>query len=113
MAAYLLLRDMKTLHLRVRQQNESALRIARYLHNHPAVTQVERLHTAQQQIGRHRIQRRAGDLAEMIDAPDQVDPAADDAAERIRVITAPRLAARCAYRRRGKKARTASNPPLT
>jgi len=40
MAAYLLLRGMKTLHLRVRQQNESALRIARYLYDHPAVTQV-------------------------------------------------------------------------
>ena len=40
MAAYLLLRGMKTLHLRVRQQNESALRIARYLDDHPAVTQV-------------------------------------------------------------------------
>ena len=40
MAAYLLLRGMKTLHLRVRQQNESALRIARYLNDHPAVTRV-------------------------------------------------------------------------
>ncbi len=39
-AAYLLLRGMKTLHLRVRQQNESALRIARYLDDHPAVTHV-------------------------------------------------------------------------
>ena len=37
MAAYLLLRGMKTLHLRVRQQNESALRIARFLQAHPAV----------------------------------------------------------------------------
>jgi cystathionine gamma-synthase len=40
MAAYLLLRGMKTLHLRVRQQNESALRIAQLLHEHPAVAQV-------------------------------------------------------------------------
>lgn len=40
MAAYLLLRGMKTLHLRVRQQNASALRIARYLQAHPAVAQV-------------------------------------------------------------------------
>ena len=40
MAAYLLLRGMKTLHLRVRQQNESALRIAHYLQEHRAVTQV-------------------------------------------------------------------------
>lgn len=37
MSAYLLLRGMKTLHLRVRQQNESALRIACYLSEHPAV----------------------------------------------------------------------------
>ncbi len=40
MAAYLLLRGMKTLHLRIRQQNESALRIARHLQAHPAVSQV-------------------------------------------------------------------------
>ncbi len=40
MAAYLLLRGMKTLHLRVWQQNESALRIARYLEGHPAVVRV-------------------------------------------------------------------------
>lgn len=40
MAAYLLLRGMKTLHLRVRQQNESALRIAQYLESHPAVERV-------------------------------------------------------------------------
>lgn len=39
-AAYLLLRGMKTLHLRVRQQNESALRIARFLESHPLVDQV-------------------------------------------------------------------------
>ncbi len=40
MAAYLLLRGMKTLHLRIRQQNASALRIAHYLQAHPAVSQV-------------------------------------------------------------------------
>lgn len=40
MAAYLLLRGMKTLHLRVRQQNESALKIARFLE---AQRQVERV----------------------------------------------------------------------
>jgi cystathionine gamma-synthase len=40
MAAYLLLRGMKTLHLRVRQQSESALQIARYLEAHPAVEAV-------------------------------------------------------------------------
>ena len=40
MAAYLLLRGMKTLHLRVRQQNASALAVARFLEAHPAVAQV-------------------------------------------------------------------------
>jgi cystathionine gamma-synthase len=40
MAAYLLLRGMKTLHLRIRQQNESALQIARYLEKHPFVERV-------------------------------------------------------------------------
>jgi cystathionine gamma-synthase len=40
MAAYLLLRGMKTLALRIRQQNESALRIARWLAEQPAVTVV-------------------------------------------------------------------------
>lgn len=40
MAAYLLLRGMKTLHLRIRQQNENALRIARFLEKHPQVTRV-------------------------------------------------------------------------
>ncbi len=36
-AAYLLLRGLKTLGLRIRQQNQSALRIARFLEGHPAV----------------------------------------------------------------------------
>jgi cystathionine gamma-synthase len=40
MAAYLLLRGMKTLHLRVARQNESALEIARFLFEHPAVARV-------------------------------------------------------------------------
>ena len=40
MAAYLLLRGMKTLALRIRQQNESARRIARWLAEQPAVTVV-------------------------------------------------------------------------
>ena len=40
MAAYLLLRGMKTLHLRIRQQNESALEIARFLASHPGVESV-------------------------------------------------------------------------
>lgn len=40
MAAYLLLRGLKTLHLRVRQQNESAGQIARFLAAHPAVAEV-------------------------------------------------------------------------
>ncbi|HPI93824.1 MAG TPA: cystathionine gamma-synthase family protein [Deltaproteobacteria bacterium] len=40
MAAYLLLRGMKTLHLRVARQNESALAIARHLSTHPKVAAV-------------------------------------------------------------------------
>ena len=40
MAAYLLLRGMKTLALRIRQQNESALQIGRFLESHTAVEQV-------------------------------------------------------------------------
>ncbi len=40
MAAYLLLRGMKTLELRVRRQNESALQIARYLEAHLAIEHV-------------------------------------------------------------------------
>jgi cystathionine gamma-synthase len=40
MAAYLLLRGMKTLHLRIRQQNENALSIARWLQTQPAVATV-------------------------------------------------------------------------
>jgi len=39
-AAYLLLRGMKTLNLRVRQQNQSALKIAHFLEAHPLVTKV-------------------------------------------------------------------------
>ncbi|MCC7446969.1 MAG: cystathionine gamma-synthase family protein [Anaerolineae bacterium] len=40
MAAYLLLRGMKTLHLRIRQQNESAMTIARFLQAHPMIDAV-------------------------------------------------------------------------
>jgi cystathionine gamma-synthase len=40
MAAYLLIRGLKTLHLRIRQQNESALRIARWLQQQPAIAAV-------------------------------------------------------------------------
>ena len=39
-AAYLLLRGIKTLSLRIRQQNRSALRIAHFLEKHPMVTKV-------------------------------------------------------------------------
>jgi cystathionine gamma-synthase len=39
-SAYLLLRGLKTLELRVRRQNETALRIARWLDRHPAVAAV-------------------------------------------------------------------------
>jgi cystathionine gamma-synthase len=40
MAAYLLLRGMKTLHLRIRQQNKSAMKIARFLKAHPNIEKV-------------------------------------------------------------------------
>jgi cystathionine gamma-synthase len=40
MAAFLLIRGMKTLHLRVERQNESALIIARWLQDHPSVAAV-------------------------------------------------------------------------
>jgi cystathionine gamma-synthase len=40
MSAYLLLRGMKTLHLRVRQQNETALQIAHFLESQPRVLKV-------------------------------------------------------------------------
>lgn len=40
MSAYLLLRGMKTLVLRVRRQNQTALQIARYLEKHPRITDV-------------------------------------------------------------------------
>jgi len=40
MAAFLLIRGMKTLHLRIQRQNESALSIARWLEGHPAVAAV-------------------------------------------------------------------------
>ena len=40
MAAYLLLRGMKTLDLRIRQQNDSALQIARFLDAHPGIEKV-------------------------------------------------------------------------
>ncbi|MGA7270209.1 MAG: cystathionine gamma-synthase family protein [Acidimicrobiia bacterium] len=40
MAAYLLLRGMKTLHLRIERQNSNAMTVARHLVSHPAVTRV-------------------------------------------------------------------------
>jgi cystathionine gamma-synthase len=40
MSAYLLLRGMKTLHLRVLRQNENALQVARFLKSHPRVVKV-------------------------------------------------------------------------
>jgi cystathionine gamma-synthase len=40
MAAYLIIRGMKTLQLRIQRQNESALKIAQYLERHPAVGRV-------------------------------------------------------------------------
>jgi cystathionine gamma-synthase len=38
--AYLLLRGLKTLELRVRRQNENALRVAQFLEGHPTVRRV-------------------------------------------------------------------------
>ncbi|MGE4297104.1 MAG: cystathionine gamma-synthase family protein [Desulfovibrionaceae bacterium] len=40
MAAYLLLRGMKTLHLRIERQNANAMEIARFLEAHPGVERV-------------------------------------------------------------------------
>jgi len=40
MAAYFLLRGMKTLHLRIRQQNASAMKIAQFLESHPKIERV-------------------------------------------------------------------------
>ncbi|MGB8114360.1 MAG: cystathionine gamma-synthase family protein [Candidatus Sulfotelmatobacter sp.] len=40
MSAYLLLRGMKTLQLRIARQNESAMKIARFLESHPKVERV-------------------------------------------------------------------------
>ncbi|WP_419786566.1 cystathionine gamma-synthase family protein [Pseudodesulfovibrio sp.] len=40
MSAYLLLRGMKTLHLRIERQNSNALEIARFLEAHPGVEKV-------------------------------------------------------------------------
>ena len=39
-AAYLLLRGMKTLELRIRRQNSNAMKVAQFLESHPAVEQV-------------------------------------------------------------------------
>lgn len=39
-AAYLIIRGMKTLELRIRRQNENALRIAVYLSGHPKISEV-------------------------------------------------------------------------
>ena len=40
MSAYLLLRGMKTLHLRIARQNESAMTIAKFLESHPKIERV-------------------------------------------------------------------------
>ena len=54
MTAYLLIRSMKTLALRIRQQNESALRIAHWLAEQPAVTAVYYPGLAHPPAPRHR-----------------------------------------------------------
>ena len=69
MAAYLLLRGMKTLHLRIDRQNQSAMQIARYLQSHPAVTQVfyPGLDShPQHEIARHQMKGFGGMLAFMV-----------------------------------------------
>ena len=40
MAAYFIIRGIKTLHLRIRQQNESAIKIARFLKTLPEIEEV-------------------------------------------------------------------------
>ena len=50
-----------------------------------ADAQMQRFHTAQQQVSRHRVERCARDLAVVVDALDQRLRATDDAAQRIRV----------------------------
>ncbi|MDQ0256435.1 cystathionine gamma-synthase [Evansella vedderi] len=40
MSAYLLLRGMKTLELRIERQNENAMKVAKFLESHPKVTNV-------------------------------------------------------------------------
>lgn len=56
MSAYLLLRGMKTLQLRVARQNENALQIARYLESHPKVQRV--FYPGLQSHHHHQIARR-------------------------------------------------------
>ncbi len=69
MAAYLLLRGMKTLHLRVERQSASALKIARYLADHPAVEEVfyPGLEShPQHEIARHQMSAFGGVLSFMV-----------------------------------------------
>ncbi len=56
MAAYLLLRGMKTLKLRIRQQNENALKIAHFLESHPHIEKV--FYPGLESHENHRIARR-------------------------------------------------------
>jgi cystathionine beta-lyase/cystathionine gamma-synthase len=58
-ACFLLHRGMKTLAVRVRYQNESTLKIARYLENHPAVA-----HVNYPGLESHRQHRRASEMFE-------------------------------------------------
>ena len=69
MAAYLLLRGMKTLHLRVGRQSKNALKIAQHLQAHPAVTKVfyPGLEShPQHNIARHQMNGFGGMLAFMV-----------------------------------------------
>jgi cystathionine gamma-synthase len=55
-AAYLLLRGLKTLEIRIERQNASAMQIARFLEGHPAVAQVH--YPGLPSHGQHEIARR-------------------------------------------------------
>jgi cystathionine gamma-synthase len=70
MAAYFLLRGMKTLHLRVRQQGQNAMQIAEYLAGHPRVAKVfyPGLEShPQHEIARKQMKGYGGMLAFMVD----------------------------------------------
>ena len=100
MAAYLLIRSMKTLALRIGRQNESALRVAQWLEARPAVSVVNYPGLATHP-GHEIAARSSGVHSTWLVVAG--GPAT--------VSTAPRLAARWASLRRGSTRFTASKPP--